>query len=130
MPNYSRKGVALFIVLTIIMVVIALTVAILRITSSQARLTHHQISRIRAYYAVRAGVNLVFDKLRTGSWTQNPTTTVYYCINNKVDASVTCLDTFVDTSLPNIQIAIHPAGGSGISNCSKLEVKTSYTYTP
>ena len=130
MLNHGRRGVALFIVLSLIMVVMVLTVVILRITSSQARLIHHQISRIRAYYAVRAGMNLAFDKLRTGSWVQNPTTIVYYCINNKVDAAVTCSNTFVDASLPNVQITVHPAGGSGISNCSKLEIKTSYTYTP
>lgn len=130
MPNRGRKGIALFIVLSIILVVMTLTIVILRITSSQARLTHHQISRISAYYADRAALNLAFDKLRTGSWTQNPTTIVYYCINKKVDAAVTCSDTFIDANLPNIQIAVHPAGGSGISNCSKLEIKTSYTYTP
>ncbi len=130
MFNRRKSGVALFIVLLLIIVVITLTVAILRITSSQARLIHHQVSRIRAYYAVRAGMNLAFDKLRTGSWVQNPTSIVYYCINNKVDAAVTCSNTFVDASLPNVQITVHPAGGSGISNCSKLEIKTNYTYTP
>lgn len=130
MPDRSNKGVALFIVLSVIIVVMVLTVVILRIISSQSRLTHHQASRIRAYYADIAAMNLVFDKLRTGSWVQNPTGINYYCINGKVDASFTCMDTFSDPLLPNIQITIHPAGGSGVPNCSKIEIKTAYTYTP
>lgn len=137
MPDRNNRGVALFIVLSIIIVVMVLTVVILRIISNQSRLTHHQVSRIRAFYADKAAMNLAFDKLRTGAWTQNPTSIVYYCINGKVDAAVTCSDTFTDSSIVddsgnprNIQIAVHPAGGSGISNCSKLEIKTTYTYTP
>ncbi|MDD5691900.1 MAG: hypothetical protein PHP10_01830 [Candidatus Omnitrophica bacterium] len=133
MPDRKRKGIALFIVLGIIMVVVALTTVILRVTSTQSRLTHHQIERIRAYYADKAGMNLAFYKLRTGAWTAptSGTDPRYYCINNKVDAAVTCYEApYVDTNIPyNVQIAVYPQY-SGINQTIKLEIKTSYTYTP
>jgi len=132
MPNSSR-GVILFIVLTIIIVVIILATVVLRIIANQARLTHHQVSRIQAYYADKAGMNLAFDKLRTGTgspaWIQPASGINYYCINGKVDSAVTCLDTVTDTAIAyNVQIAVYPLN-SGISNTTKIDVKSAYTYT-
>jgi Tfp pilus assembly protein PilX len=130
MLNRGRKGVALFIVLGIIMLVTVLATVILRIMSNQARLTHHQVSRIKAYYADKAGMNLVFDKLRTGTWSAPASGISYYCINAKVDVAVTCLDTVVDATIPyNVQIAVYPQN-SGLNQTIKLEIKSSYTYTP
>jgi len=128
MPN-RKRGVILFIVLTIIIVVVILATVVLRIILNQSRLTHHQVSRIRAYYADKAGMNLAFDNLRTGTWVQNATATNYYCINGNVDA-VTCLATVTDTAIPyNVQIAVYPANQPGINNTTKIDVKTSYNYT-
>lgn len=130
MPDRKRKGIALFIVLGIIMVVVALTTVILRVTSTQSRLTHHQIERIRAYYADKAGMNLAFYKLRTGDWTAPASGVKYYCINGSVD-SITCTAPVVnDLDIPyHVQIAVYPQY-SGINQTIKLEIKTSYTYTP
>ncbi|TAM41244.1 hypothetical protein EPN54_02070 [bacterium] len=131
MPNRGRKGVALFIVLGVMMVVVVLGVVILRIVTSNSRLTHHQISRIRAYYACKAGMNLAFDRLRRGTWTlpASPTGVNYYCINGKVDAAITCLATINDTTiLPyNVQIGIYPPN-SGVNQTTKVQIKTSFTY--
>lgn len=55
-------------VLGTILVVVILINIVLSIISSQARLTHHQVSRIQAYYAGQAALNLAFEKLRTGDW--------------------------------------------------------------
>jgi Tfp pilus assembly protein PilX len=66
--NTYKKGVALLMVLTLILVVVILANVVLSIISSQSRLTHHEVSRIRAYYAARAGMILAFDRLRTGTW--------------------------------------------------------------
>jgi len=134
MPDRKRQGIVLFIVLGIIMVVVVLATVILRITSSQSRLTHHQISRIRAFYAGKAGMNLAFYKLRTGAWSAptSGTDPIYYCINGSVDpAPVTCTAPVVtDAAIPyNVQIAVYPIN-SGLNQTIKLKVKTSYTYTP
>lgn len=130
MLNRRRKGVALFIVVGIIMVVIVLSVAVLRIISNQARLTHHQVSRIRAYYVDKAGMNLAFYKLRVGTWSAPVSGINYYCINAKVDPAVTCLDTVVDAAIPyNVQVAVYPQN-SGLNQTIKLEIKSSYTFTP
>ena len=68
MADTKKRGVVLFIVLAALMVVIVLANIILSIMLSQSRLTHHQVSRIQAYYASFAGMNLAYDGLRTGNW--------------------------------------------------------------
>lgn len=64
----KQKGLAIFMVLSILLVVIVLANVILAIISSQARFTHHQVSRIQAYYATQAGINYAIEKLRKGDW--------------------------------------------------------------
>ncbi|MBN2830736.1 MAG: hypothetical protein JXL82_00440, partial [Candidatus Omnitrophica bacterium] len=68
----KRRGVVLFVVLATILLVIILSGVILRIISSQSRLTHHKVSRIKAYYAGRGMINYAFEMLRTGTWVPNP----------------------------------------------------------
>lgn len=131
MSDRNKKGVILLIVLGTIMVVFVLAAVIIKTVSSQSRLTHHQISRLRAYYASKAGMNLVFYKLRTGAWTQDNTVTKYYCINGKVDAAVACLETIADSKIPyNVQIAILPKSNPGINGTTRIDIKSDYTYTP
>ena len=67
--RFKRKGVVLFIVLGTLLVVVILAAVILSLILSHARLTHHQTSRIQAYSAALAGVNLARENLRTGTWT-------------------------------------------------------------
>jgi len=67
MPNY-KKGQLLFIVIGTIMVVVALSAVILKIMLSQSRLIHHQVSRIQAQYAAKAGIVYALEKLRRGDW--------------------------------------------------------------
>jgi Tfp pilus assembly protein PilX len=74
----ARRGVALFIVLGTILIVVILANVVLNIILSQSRLTHHQISRIRAYYAGLAGMNYALEQLRTGAWVYSSN----YCIGN------------------------------------------------
>ncbi len=71
MPRLKSKeeGLAIFMVLSILLVVTVLVNVILAIISSQARFTHHQVSRIKAFYATQAGVNYALEKLRRGDWT-------------------------------------------------------------
>ena len=127
--NNRNKGVALLLVFATIVVVVILANVALRLILNQFRLTHHQVSRIRAYYASLAGMNLALEKIRLGEW--SPTTAGgairYGCINSCIDASAT-YPLVSDTDIPyNVQIAIYPQG-SGINNTATLKIKTDYTY--
>lgn len=64
----NKKGVALFMVLGTLLVVIILANIILNFILSQSRFTHHQVSRIQAYYAAQAGMVYALEQLRTGAW--------------------------------------------------------------
>lgn len=64
----NNKGVVLLIVLVTLFVIVVLANIILALLSSQSRLTHHQVSRIQAYYADFGAMNYAIDKLRRGDW--------------------------------------------------------------
>jgi Tfp pilus assembly protein PilX len=100
MPNNNRKGVILFIVLAVIILVVSLSTVILRIMLSQASLTHHQVSRIQAQYVARAGVIYAAEMLRTGSWTFSP---VNSCPNS---SPCVVSDTNFPTSVVNQQARV------------------------
>ncbi len=65
----NKNGIVLYVVLCIVFVVLTLASVILSIISNQTRFTHHQVSRIQAYYAAMAGVTYALEQLRTGIWT-------------------------------------------------------------
>ncbi len=64
----NRKGVAIFMVLATILIVVVLANVVLAIISNQSRLTRHEVGRIQAYYAAQAGLVLALERLRNGSW--------------------------------------------------------------
>ncbi|MFH0762392.1 MAG: hypothetical protein V1925_00695 [Candidatus Omnitrophota bacterium] len=125
----NKKGVALLLVFAIIIVVVILANVALRLILNQSRLTHHQVSRIRAYYASLAGMNLALEKIRLGEWIIPDLNgaTRFGCINNCIDTSAT-YPLVLDPDIPyNVQVAIYPKE-SGANNTAKLEIKTDYTY--
>lgn len=112
----GKKGVVLLIVLATVLVTTVLAGVILSIISNQYNLTHHQVSRIQAYYADLAGMNLAFEKLRTGNWT---TGTYSLCKSG-------C--TVDDNDIPfRVNITISPPNASGIRT---VNLTSDYTYTP
>lgn len=76
----NKRGVALYIVLAVLLVVVILTDVILGIMSSQSKLTNHQVRRIQAYYAVRGAVNYAFEQLRVNAsgWVPGSSSLVKY----------------------------------------------------
>lgn len=56
-------------VMFIVMLVILLGNILFTLISSQARFSHHKVSRIQAFYAAQAGMNYALEQLRTGAWT-------------------------------------------------------------
>jgi Tfp pilus assembly protein PilX len=112
---------------------------ILSVVSSQSRLTHHQISRIQAFYAAQAGVNYAREMIRLNNSTWVP---------ENVGATVTevkgriCRDTtdcgsgftgpkVSEASLPTtvrwVEVTIGKIG-SGVSGTR--EIKATVDYAP
>lgn len=122
----------MFIVLATLMIVIVLANVMLNIMSSQSRLTHHQVSRIQAYYAAQAGMNYALEMLRIGTWIPSSIggSNKYACLNGCVDSGVTANYTIpTDSDIPfSVQVTIYPLQ-SGINSTTKLDIKTKYTYT-
>ena len=62
--NMNKKGVALYFVLAVLLVVVILANIVLSFITSQSKLTSHQIKRVQAIYAAQAGVNYAIEQLR------------------------------------------------------------------
>ena len=122
----NKKGIALLMVLVTLLVVVALANVIMNIALSQTRLTHHKISRIRAYYAAMAGVKLAYENLRTLSWVYNTT----YCINCPLGTLRNTIDPALDPFVVRIIIGAQFPGGAGPSNTTPISATATYTYQP
>ena len=131
-PNRNKKGVILFIVLGVIIVSTLLAAVILKTISNQSRLTHHQVSRIQAQYAAKAGVLLALDKLRIGDVAWPATGTTKRMCKQVIGPDCSTPD-ILEPNLPNsiqyVEITVG-ALNSGISETQKVSAKAVYTYTP
>ncbi len=131
MPNRDKKGMILFIVIGIIMVVVILTTVILGAVSNHARLTLHQVSRIQAQYAAKAGVIYALDKLRRNDdavcW---PATGTYTNIMRRSGmAACVIIEPALPNSISRVDITVGPPG-LGVSGTRKVSATATYTYTP
>ena len=129
----NNRGITLILILALILTVIVLANIALLLISSQARFTHHQVSRIRAFYAAQAGINYTLERLRVGAWVPDPSSITYYCINDN-GTTMTCTDGNInDTDVPfGVEIRVWPEGGGSpaVAGTTQLEAKAEYTYTP
>lgn len=128
----------MLMVLTTLLVAAILGAILMNFMASQARLTHHQVSRIQAYYAAYAGMNYAYERLRTGTWTAGPPggncNAGAPCHLNTLDLNFTA--TFpgsisdVEITLVPINTApcINPPVPAGINAC--ISSQAIYTYTP
>jgi len=128
----NKKGIVLLVVILAILMTVLLANIALTIISSQARLTHHQVGRIQAYYASMAGVNYTLEMLRTGraGWTTANCTAASPC---------TVTDTEFPGSIVNKRVNIVLlASAAGLAGCDRnllgdvtcIQATTDYTYTP
>lgn len=126
----GNRGVLLIMVLATILVVTILANIALNIILSQARLTHHQVSRTQAYYAALAGVNYAIEKLRvndadwpaTGSYIRN----LCRSAGSPCTGAGDIVDGDMPVSLKNVEITVG-APGSGINGTRKITAKAIYT---
>ncbi len=119
----NNKAVVLYMTLATILIVALLAAILLNLTLSQSRLTHHQVSRIQAYYAAKAGIVYAVEQLRSGGSTST---------------SYSLSDSDFPSSIKNktVAITVTPYGNgactsayvpSGVAACVSSTV--TYTYT-
>ena len=125
----------LFIVLGVIMVLALLSTVIMRVVSNQSRLTHHQVSRIQAMYAAKAGVLYALDKLRrnddptcvaAGGWTMK---------SSGPGACVVIEPAFSPNApyyspVSSVVITVGAPDSGPVTGTRRVSAQTIYTYTP
>jgi Tfp pilus assembly protein PilX len=123
----SKKGSIFFLILATILVVTILSGVLLNIVRSQSRLTHHQVSRIQAYYAAQAGINYALEKLRVGNdptcWGAGGGYTRLICRSACGGCNIN--DANLPSSVPQIAIAVSP----GLNGLLKVSATATYTYS-
>jgi Tfp pilus assembly protein PilX len=134
----KNRGIALFIVLGMFFIIILLGNVAIGIISTQARITHHGVSRIQALYAAQAASNLAYERLRAGNWpVPAPNASQTYFLCRSAGASCDIVDPALPLSIANngrIQINVlgvtAPAGAcphpSGQGACVKVNVNYVY----
>ena len=109
------------------MVVAVLSTAMLRIVSNQARLTHHQVSRIQNIYAIKAAIVYATDKLRRNDDPLWPATGPNY-VRTMCRSGCHINEADLPLSVERIDITVFPPG-SGFLNSRKIEVHSHFEYT-
>ncbi len=136
MYNFPRdkKGIALFMVLGTILIVVVLANVMLAMISSHGRLTHHQVSRIQAYYAAQAGVNYAYESLRVGAWDSSDCPAPNGCLLSALDPNFaadfphTVSDVRIILKTPSAGSSTCPNTLSAGTVC--INATATYTYTP
>ncbi|MDD4980862.1 MAG: hypothetical protein PHC54_06335 [Candidatus Omnitrophica bacterium] len=119
----KKRGVVLFLVLATVLVAVILANIILSFVLSQYKLTHHQTSRIRAYYAALAGMNLARENIRLGTsgWVPAAGSVTKTLCSSGCDV--------IDNDIPyKVSITIGAPGTSIDRIGRKISIKTTYTY--
>ncbi len=110
-------------VVCMLIVVVALAFIVANLLSSHFRFTHHEIQRIRAYYAAMAGVVVAYDQLRRdiANWT-TPGTHQLFCSSG-------C--EFPDAAIPfQVSVTVGAPGTSIDGVGRRISSTVDYTYTP
>jgi Tfp pilus assembly protein PilX len=132
LKGFAKKGIALFMVLGTLLVVVTFAFIMLNIMLSHPRLTQHQVGRIQAYYAAQAGMNYAIEKLRLGNdsnWTSSGAFTHRMCWTTTGCSSPgDILEADLPRSIEYVEITVWTVN-SGVNNTRKITSKTSYTYT-
>mgnify|MGYP001767600384 CR=1 FL=1 len=126
----NKRGVALYLVLAVLLMVVILANIILSLVSSQSRLTQHKVKRIQAYYAAQAGVNYALEMLRlnTPGWATGAFPRRHFLCKDSSAAPCNGANVIVDGNLSSairyIEILIDDSSVPG-----QLNVTASVNYT-
>lgn len=143
-----RKGVAMFMVLATILIVVVLANVALTIVSNQGRLTRHEVGRIQAYYAAKAGLEYTMMKIKVGDWPFSGGAERYYCFATVPAGAGQCITGVLNNTIPydegvtakgayRIEVEVCRDVG-GVGSCGpppttptgtiRLNAKVDYTY--
>jgi len=122
----NKKGVALYITIFAILLVIILANIILSTISSQSRLTQHQIGRIQADYAAMAGINVALEMLRLGKWDTTAAGSPYTLCKTGT-AGCTLYDADLPANIEKIEISIGAMDVDSPAGTRQVTAKTIYS---
>jgi len=138
--KFGKKSMVLLVVMATLLVLISLTIAVLSLILSHARLTAHQVNRTKAYYAALAGMNLAMEEMRNGNWLPSSATTYCLCSTTTCPAlcppalpgvGYSCASRTTDIFDPEIPycvaMTVDRLGSSIDSTGRKITVSTTYT---
>lgn len=117
----TKEGTALIFLLATIIMVFVLSGVMASLVLNQTRFSHHEISRVRAYYVALAAMNLARDNLRTGVWTGGGST---YTLCNDISCDA------YDYDMPyQATITINDDTDPAHPNAYILRIAVDYTLT-
>lgn len=124
----KKTGIALFLVLGTILIVTILANLIVNLYYSNSRLTYHQTSRTKAYYATQAAINYAINRLQQGdaNWT-NPAGSTHTFCRNGCEVNETDLPSHYTI---NIIIGNSTTSGLPSTHTRSISATVDYTYTP
>lgn len=133
----DRKGIALYLVLAVILVVVILSNVILNLISNQSKLTYKQTRRIQAFYAAKAGIRLAMANLQTDNpnWATGTGNTLTRVICRQATGVFPC--TAANLAYPNMTDLAFPASinfvqvtvGAYDSSLGRRQISASVNYT-
>lgn len=99
----NSKGIALYLVLTILIIVVIFANIILTLVLNQSQLTQHQVRRIQAYYAAQSGINYALEALRLNdpNWTTT-TNSITHIICRDITGVAPCTAGNLTPPTPNV----------------------------
>jgi len=117
----NKSGIALFIILATIFIVLLLGDITLKFIAGQNRFSHERVNRIQAYYAAKAGMNYALEMLRVGTWTFTPNT-----CSDPTGCSVT--DSNFPSSITSVKVIFCPSGSSCSGTASSCQPPTGINF--
>lgn len=128
----NKKGIALYLVLATLVVIIILANIVLGLVSNQSRFAFHQTSRIQAYYAAQMGVNYAMDRLISNdiNWTSAAAFSKKICRTNGVGCFTN--GNITESSLPSFinSVNINITSPDPATGIRTISVNVMYTYNP
>jgi len=136
----NNKGVAIYMVIASLFVALILAAIVLNTILNQVSVSSHQTSRIQAYYASLAGVNLAMEKIRLQdpNWPVPAVNSEYYRL---ICRDTTCAgfnagagdvqDFRFPPAIMQVRIRVggtDPSGGTGPFGSLRIGATTTYLH--
>lgn len=122
-----KKGVVLVVVIGVMLVIFTLALAALFLMTQESRIAEHKIKRTKAFFAAQAGMVLVLEKLRLGTWSIPPGGTRKFCIN--CTAGCPPARRVSDPDIPYevwMRVSALGGGSNPVAGTAQIDIKVEY----